>query len=157
MAGTKGKSLRLEAIQIRLTGEVSKKYDVYYRTHIQDYGWLGWTMNDGKSGSQGLSKRLEGIEIRLVEKGEAAPGSTDHSYMINTPEKVPNPTVIYTTHVQNVGWQSEVQDGTMAGTKGRGLRLEGIKIRLNGDGLKGGVEYSTHVQNIGWQSYVSDG
>lgn len=157
MAGTKGKSLRLEAIQVRLTGDVSEKYDVYYRTHIQDYGWLGWTMNDGKSGSQGLSKRLEGIEIRLVEKGEAAPGSTDHSYMINTPEKVPNPTVIYTTHVQNVGWQSEVQDGTMAGTKGRGLRLEGIKIRLNEDGLKGGVEYSTHVQNIGWQSYVSDG
>lgn len=157
MAGTKGKSLRLEAIQMRLTGDVSKKYDVYYRTHIQDYGWLGWTMNDGKSGSQGLSKRLEGIEIRLVEKGGAAPGSTDHPYMTNAPVKVSNPSVIYTTHVQNIGWQSEVQDGTMAGTKGRGLRLEGIKIRLNGDGLKGGVEYSTHVQNIGWQSYVSDG
>ena len=27
-----------------------------------------WAVNDGKSGSAGLSKRLEAIEIRLVEK-----------------------------------------------------------------------------------------
>ena len=75
MSGTKGRGLRLEAIQIRLTGGVAEKYDVYYRTHIQDRGWLGWAVNDGKSGSAGLSKRLEGIEIRLVEKGGAAPGN----------------------------------------------------------------------------------
>ena len=41
MSGTKGKSLRLEAIQVRLTGEMAEKYDIYYRTHIQDKGWLG--------------------------------------------------------------------------------------------------------------------
>ena len=36
------------------------------------------------------------------------------------------------THVQNEGWQKEVSDGAMAGTKGKSLRLEGIKIRVNG-------------------------
>ena len=45
----------------------------------------------------------------------------------------------------------------LAGTSGRSLRLEGIKIQVNGDGLEGGIEYSTHVQNLGWQDYVSDG
>ena len=155
MSGTKGKSLRLEAIQIRLTGGVAEKYDVYYRTHIQDKGWLGWAVNDGKSGSAGLSKRLEGIEIRLVEKGGAAPGSTENAYLTN--QKEAKPSVIYTTHVQNIGWQEEVHDGAMAGTKGKGLRLEGIKIRVNGDGIQGGIEYSTHVQNLGWQPYVSNG
>ena len=155
MAGTKGKSLRLEGIQIRLTGGVEEKYDVYYRTHIQDKGWLGWAVNDGKSGSAGLSKRLEGIEIRLVEKGGAAPGSTEGAYLTN--QKEAKPSVSYTTHVQNEGWQKEVSDGAMAGTKGKSLRLEGIKIRVNGDGLQGGIEYSTHVQNLGWQPYVSNG
>ncbi|MCI6676236.1 MAG: endo-alpha-N-acetylgalactosaminidase family protein [Clostridiales bacterium] len=155
MAGTSGKGLRLEAIQVRLAGAISEKYDVYYRTHVQDLGWLGWAVNDGKSGTAGLSKRLEGIEIRLVEKGQKAPGSTDNAYVTN--KKDPKPSISYTTHVQNIGWQAEVMDGAMSGTKGKGLRLEGIKIRVNGDGLKGGVEYTTHVQNIGWQSYVSNG
>lgn len=155
LSGTSGKSLRLEALQIRLTGTVSEKYDIYYRTHAQDLGWLGWAVNDGKSGTAGLSKRLEAMEIRLVEKGGTAPGSTANAYVTN--QKTPVPSVIYTTHVQNIGWQTEVSDGVMAGTKGKGLRLEGIKIRINGDGIQGGVEYSTHIQNIGWQAYVTDG
>ena len=33
---------RLEAIKIELTGNASSKYDIYYRVHAQDYGWLGW-------------------------------------------------------------------------------------------------------------------
>lgn len=63
--------------------------------------------------------------------------------------------VVYTTHVQNVGWQDMVADGVMSGTKGKGLRLEAIKIE---SGIKGvGIKYSTHVQNVGWQDFVSDG
>lgn len=155
LSGTKGKNLRLEALQVRLTGTLSEKYDIYYRTHAQDLGWLGWAVNDGKSGTAGLSKRLEAMEIRLVEKGGTAPGSTNNAYVTN--QKEAKPSVIYTTHVQNIGWQAEVADGIMSGTKGKNLRLEGIKIRVNGDGLQGGIEYTTHVQNIGWQPYVSNG
>lgn len=155
MSGTSGKGLRLEAIQIRLTGKAAEQYDIYYRTHIQDKGWLGWAANDAKSGSAGLSKRLEAIEIRLIEKGGKAPGTTENSYLTNS--KSANPTIHYRTHVQNLGWQSYVVDGTMSGTKGRSLRLEAIQIKVDGDGLTGNVEYAAHVQNLGWQSYVTDG
>ena len=155
MSGTKSRSLRLEAIQIRLTGAIAEKYDIYYRTHIQDKGWLGWAVNDGKSGSAGLSKRLEAIEIRLVEKGAAAPGSTENAYLTN--EKVANPTIRYRTHVQNDGWQDYVTGGITSGTTGRNLRLEAIEIQVDGDGLSGNVEYRTHVQNDGWQDYVANG
>lgn len=154
MSGTKGKGLRLEAIQARLTGAMAEKYDLYYRTHIQDKGWLGWAVNDGKSGSAGLSKRLEGIQVRLVEKGGEAPGSTENAYLTN--KKEANPTISYRTHVQNEGWQDYVLGGELSGTKGKGLRLEAIQIKVNGDGLKGGIEYATHVQNEGWQDYVSN-
>lgn len=83
MAGTQGKSLRLEAITIKLTGTMSEKYDIYYRTHCQNFGWLGWAKNGEKSGSEGYSYRLEAIEIKLVPKGGAAPGSTENKFILN--------------------------------------------------------------------------
>ncbi len=81
MSGTSGKSLRLEAIKIRLTGDISKKYDVYYRVHCENFGWMGWAKNGAQSGSAGYGYRLEGIEIVLVEKGGKAPGSTANSFI----------------------------------------------------------------------------
>ncbi|MBR3598383.1 MAG: glycoside hydrolase family 9 protein [Lachnospiraceae bacterium] len=75
MAGTEGESKRLEAICIALTGEMADKYDVYYRVHAQDYGWLGWACNGAPAGTAGYSKRLEGIQIVLVEKGDSAPSN----------------------------------------------------------------------------------
>lgn len=46
-AGTAAEGLRVEAIKIRLFGSISEKYDVWYRVHIKDYGWLAWTKDDG--------------------------------------------------------------------------------------------------------------
>lgn len=80
MSGTSGQSKRLEAIQIKLTGQTAEKYDIYYRVHCQDFGWLGWAKNGEASGSEGYAKRLEAIEIRLVLKGHAAPGNTDNCF-----------------------------------------------------------------------------
>ena len=59
---------------------MADKYDIYYRVHAQTFGWLGWAKNGAKAGTAGYSKRLEGIEIVLVEKGGKAPGSTSGAY-----------------------------------------------------------------------------
>ena len=147
LSGTSGKGLRLEAIQIRLTNELANHYDVYYRVHAQNLGWLGWAKNGESAGTQGYAYRLEGIEIKLIEKGEEAPISSKSAFVQKV---VPN--ISYTTHVQNLGWQSYVSNGTMAGTSGKGLRLEGIKIKVSNSPYAGGVEYRTHIQNIGWES-----
>lgn len=72
-SGTSGKSLRLEAICIELYGEVADKYDVYYRVHAQDHGWMGWAKNGAPAGTAGQSRRLEGIQIVLMPKGAGAP------------------------------------------------------------------------------------
>ena len=79
-SGTSGHCKRLEAIRIKLTGQMAEKYDIYYRVHAQDYGWLGWAKNGSSAGTEGMSKRLEAIEIVLVQKGGKAPGSTANSY-----------------------------------------------------------------------------
>ncbi len=76
MSGTQGMSYRLEGICIELYGEVAQYYDVYYRVHAQDIGWMGWAKNGECAGTAGRSARLEGIQIVLVPKGNPAPGAT---------------------------------------------------------------------------------
>lgn len=151
LSGTTGEAKRLEAIKIQLTGEASQKYDVYYCVHAQTYGWLGWAKNGEPAGTAGYGKRLEGIKIQLVQKGGAAPGSTENAYV----EKGVN--VQYRTHVQTYGWQGYVSDGALSGTTGQAKRLEAIQIILGDQSYTGNIEYSTHVQTYGWQGYVSNG
>lgn len=80
MSGTTGQSKRLEAIQIKLTGQVANEYDVYYRVHCQNFGWLGWAKNGESSGSEGYSRRLEATQICLVPKGQNAPESINNRF-----------------------------------------------------------------------------
>ena len=81
MSGTSGKGLRLEGIRLQLTGEEVDKYDVYYRVHAQNVGWMGWAKNGADAGTAGYGYRLEGIEIQIVEKGAAAPGTTNNAFI----------------------------------------------------------------------------
>lgn len=148
-SGTIGESLRLEAIEVRLTGEIATKYDVYYRLHTQHFGWLDWAKNGERSGTAGFGFRAEAIEIVLVEKGGRAPGNT------TTPYREQSASIAYATHVQDIGWQSSVQNGELSGTTGIEKRLEGITINISGE--NGGIRYRTHVQDIGWQNWTANG
>lgn len=148
-SGTSGQSKRVEAIKIKLTGEISNYYDVYYRVHAQDLGWMSWTCNDSKAGTEGLELRVEAIQICLVEKGGNAPGDISRPF-------VEQGKVEYSSHVQNIGWQNYVNNGNTSGTVGQGLRLEALKIRLGDNSYEGNIEYSTHVQDYGWMNYSSN-
>ena len=55
---------------------MAERYDVWYRAHAQNFGWLGWTRNGGRSGTAGYGYRLEGMQILLVPKGQGAPSTT---------------------------------------------------------------------------------
>lgn len=141
-AGTTGKSLQMEAVRMELTGEMAKHYDIYYRVQVQDYGWLDWAKNGEIAGTTGFSKRLETVQVRLVEKGETAPGNTA------VPSREAQ--VLYAAHVQNEGWQNAVYNSEIAGTVGESKRMEAISIK-NLTGVSGNIEYRSHVQNSGWE------
>ena len=81
IAGTIGRNKQMEAIEIQLTGEMEKEYDIYYRVHIADYGWLDWAKNGASAGSEGMSKRIETMEIRIVQKGGSEPGKTARPFI----------------------------------------------------------------------------
>ncbi|MBQ3334792.1 MAG: Ig-like domain-containing protein [Eubacteriaceae bacterium] len=167
-SGTNGQGLRLEAMQVRLTGEMANHYDIYYRVHAEGFGWLNWAKNGQPSGTEGYGYRLEGMQLMLVEKGKSVPNITPLSVQSDFYKKnndpgfyIPNSNldqvVEYTTHVQNVGWQPYMTNGMMAGTSGRSLRLEGLRIKLNNQKYNGTVLYRTHIQNIGWESTYRSG
>ncbi|MEI8199322.1 MAG: polysaccharide deacetylase family protein [Eubacteriales bacterium] len=66
-----------------------------------------------------------------------------------------SPSIIYKSHVQDIGWMGCMRDGETAGTVGQALRMEAIRIKVRN--VQGGVEYSTHVQDIGWTDYAANG
>ena len=80
LAGTTGQAKAVEALAINLKGEISNEYDIYYRAHISDYGWLGWAKNGETAGSGGFSYGMEAIQIVLVSKNTAAPGNVKDHY-----------------------------------------------------------------------------
>jgi len=149
-SGTSGKSLRLEGIKINLD---TQGYDlgVSYQTHIQNIGWeadagRGWKSDGAMSGTQGESKRLEAIQIKLT--------GTDAEQF----------DIYYQVHAQNIGWMGWAKNGESAGTAGYSDRLEAIKIVLvpKGQGAPTvtttpafstypGVSYQTQIENIGWE------
>ncbi|MDD2414330.1 MAG: hypothetical protein PHI94_04080 [Eubacteriaceae bacterium] len=75
-AGTTGQALRDEAFKIKLTGDKASQYDVYYRVHVQNYGWMNWASNGNPAGTTGMAHRGEAIQIVIVEKGSGAPTPT---------------------------------------------------------------------------------
>ena len=67
------------------------------------------------------------------------------------------PHVQYQMHVQDIGWQGTRKDGELAGTEGRILRAEALKVNTINlpEGVK--LKYQAHVQDIGWQGWKQDG
>lgn len=151
MAGTTGRALALEAIRINLTGDLADSYDIYYRAHITDYGWLGWAKNGESAGSQGYACTLQAIEIILLPAGSSAPANTGRSDSF-----IAKFAVYHQAYVQNLGWMAKSDTSVIAGTTGRNLNLDALKLSTN-DAYGIGISYSAHVRNVGWMNYVSDG
>jgi uncharacterized protein YjdB len=136
--------------------------------HAQNFGWLGWAKNGEPAGTAGYGCRLEAIQVIVVSKGSSIDKNYGNIVSQKAQAYVSKSTgstnisgaatvhTAYQTHVQNAGWQSWKYDGTTAGTTGKGLRLEGINIKLTNKDYSGGICYTTHIQDYGWQGDLND-
>lgn len=150
--GSMNYSKRIEAIQIVLVdkdepapGEgqytyINPEKGVSYTTHIQTYGWQEKQTNGFTAGTIGQSKRMESIQINLM----------NCPYQGN---------VEYQSHVQTYGWETEWKsNGQTSGTSGQSKRLEAIRIRLTGElAQKCDIYYRVHCQHFGWLGWVKNG
>ena len=53
---------------------MEKNYDIYYRVHAQNYGWLGWARDGQAAGTTGLAKRAEAVEVQVLPQGQVPRG-----------------------------------------------------------------------------------
>jgi uncharacterized protein YjdB len=72
VAGTTGRSLRMEAITIRLVNAAPGVH-VCYQAHVQSIGWQGLVCDGAVAGTTGRSLRLEAIRIWTVTDAPTFP------------------------------------------------------------------------------------
>jgi transglutaminase/protease-like cytokinesis protein 3 len=117
-AGTDGKSLRVEAVKINLTGPVPTGAKITYKAQVQKIGWQAEVSNGAEAGTDGKALRVEALKITL--------------------SGMPGYAVEYRAHVQSIGWQAwqttkngtAVTSAAIAGTVGKALRIEAIEIKI---------------------------
>lgn len=154
VAGTVGQGKRIEAVQIRLTGDDAQTYDVYYRVYVQKIGWMGWTKNGSPAGTTCASLRVEAVQIALVPDGSSAPDASASA--TNAPYFSAH--VSYSAYVQKNGWMNTVSDGATAGTTEKSLRVEALRVKTDaGNGSAMGISYRAYVQGSGWMDETADG
>ena len=158
---------KIAAFKIKLTEELAEKYNIYYRAYVQtddqsEGQWLGWAENDAPSGTKGYDCGIKAIQVQLTEKSTNVDLDTANSYIVKT-DIVPEETVkvVYQARVAKIGCQKKVEDGALAGTEGKALSIEALKIKLAGlseeDQKDSKIIYKTHVQSYGWQKEVENG
>ena len=146
--GTTGQGRAVEAVRLRLTGSLAKDYDVYYRVHASNLGWMAWAKDGEEAGTTGMSCSLEAVQIKLIKKGASHPDTSGYSHL-------EIPTVTYSSQVKGA-WQNSVSAGEMSGTTGQGIPITGFSAKTCSS-VAGGINYQLHLSNVGWTSGKSNG
>lgn len=146
--GTTGQGRAVEAVRLRLTGSLAKDYDVYYRVHASNIGWMAWAKDGEEAGTTGMSCSLEAVQIKLIKKGTSHPDTSGYSHL-------EIPTVTYSAQVKGA-WQNYVPAGEVSGTTGQGIPITGFSAKTTSS-VAGGIAYQLHLSNVGWTSGKTNG
>lgn len=144
--GSTGKGRNLEAVQIKLSGDLASQYNVWYRVKSSDLGgWLGWAANGEPCGSTGKSAPIQTVEIRLVKKGGNAPGATDRHF-------VGDADILK-------GGASGLNGGIGARSSGKSIvigsfsgksSVTSIVVSLENQETAGSISYDGYIEGAGW-------
>ena len=113
-AGTIGENKRLEALQIKMSGDTN--LGVKYQVHVQNNGWMSWVNGSGTAGTTGQSLRVEAVRVLLTG---ASAGSYD---------------IYYRIYCESYGWLDWAKNGQAAGTVNLGKRMEAFQVRITAKG-----------------------
>ena len=130
----------------------SKRNDVY--SVVNGYGSSKQNPNPGYSFTIDTSKLSKGnhtVKVLLYDNNNNLLKQESVTFYVDD-----NLHVLYSSHVQNVGWQGYKMDGELSGTEGMSYRVEALKIKLYNAPSNAKIRYRTHVQNIGWQNWKSN-
>lgn len=152
VSGTVGQSRAIEAIKLTLSSNLSDTYDIWYRVHSANVGWLGWTSNGEPAGTQGYAYPIEAIQIKVILKNAQDAPARGDAFKDRAQEP---PTVSYRSHVSNVGWTSAVTNGNTSGFINSRNAIEALTPGVTWYGHGGSISSRAHVSGIGWQNWSS--
>lgn len=81
-SGTSHQSKAVNLIKIKLDGDLANKYDIYYRVHAQNYGWLGWAKNGEIAGATYYDIQAIQIHLYLKNDSEKQTLNTKNHYVV---------------------------------------------------------------------------
>lgn len=148
-AGTTGKSLSLQALNVSLSG-VDDDSQIEARAHVANIGWQEWR-SAGYVGTVGQGLAIQALELRLN-------GSLANQYDI-----------YYRVHSAGYGWLGWAKNGDSAGTTGLNIQIEAVQIKLVAKGGDPGTSskpafistpaltLQVHVATLGWMNPVGNG
>lgn len=144
-------SLDKENISMNINTTTSLKATIKPGSTLMDKT-ITWTSSNNNIASVDSTGK---VTAKVVGTAKIiATTSNNKQAICNVTVSLPVPNINYQTHVQDLGWQGTVSNGSTAGTSGQSRRLEGIKINLtNNSGYTGTVQYQTHIQDLGWQDW----
>ena len=111
------------------------------------------TADAGSGGESGAQAEAAQAEPAQADGGQAEPARAEEAAPVS---------LSYSAHVSNIGWMGAVAGGGVAGTTGRGLPLEALRLVLSdastGEPLGAdAISVEAHVSNVGWQAAVGNG
>lgn len=71
-AGDSAGEMPLEAVKMKLTGQLGEQYDVYYSV-LQNGGWTELVMNGETAGTEGQGLRVDGLRVAVRRKDAGVP------------------------------------------------------------------------------------
>lgn len=155
VSGSKGKSLRMEAMRCKLTGDLANEYDVWYRAHVSGVGWMAWAKNWKNCGTTGFSRRVEAVQVVLLPKNSSAPTQDASCSLAYVPFSAGK--VKYSSMV-NKKWQKYVSPARVSGTTGKSKHVSAIRATYTSKkGLSGKITYSAHLAYSGWSTWKKNG
>ncbi len=133
----------MEAIIINLD---NSSYNIKYRVHVQDYGWMDWVTNGQVAGTTGQSKRVEAIQI-IVEKKET------HNFSIISTNSNDNLNINSDLNNFNLSETSNIKDDTNSNINNFS---KDENSDLNNKSYKG-IDVSKHQGTIDWKKVKNAG
>ena len=120
----------------------------------------GSTSNQVEPISEGQESDAGSVDSEPQDAQQVLSGETNEAAAADSAsnDQLTVKNVSVSAHVQNIGWMDPVGLGKVAGTTGRGLNLEALKISLEVDGatsqeqIANAVSVEAHVSNVGWQA-----
>ena len=101
---------RLEALNIKLVGNLPEGAKITYQAHVSGIGWMDWVSDGETAGTTGQNRKIEAVRIKL--------------------ENMEDYSIEYNAFVQGIGWQGWAYDGEIAGTTKQDKKIETIRIQI---------------------------